>query len=372
MSKEEKLFRCIGNIEDTFINEAEDALPSSLQLKQENTRKYTWRRYGLVAASLLLLVVIGKGLAVLNTSDGKDASSGSASPSEIVGETSGDDMQREENYGFVADDKEEAPTTGNYGSANEEHSGGPEAVLSYESYAGPVLSLRLIGELDDVTASRNTVFDFSAIGESMDADYAVAITDCYTINNRNIKEQVYTVVYPFVYSPKGGADGIPELSADGIQMENTLSENRAAAQKEDEESEGFTSWYGYRNLLQSTALELGAADISTVREKKLLYQTAEITIPAGQSITVEASYLKAASYEYDEKNIGESSGGYAYDLVTCNESNLNITSQTADIRLPEAYEITSQNFGFNLELNIRNVELDVSKEHYYLAIEKRD
>ena len=57
-----------------------------------------------------------------------------------------------------------------------------------------------------------------------------------------------------------------------------------------------------------------------------------------------------------------------YDFVTRLGSTLDFTSQTASLTNADSIEVTSQNFGFDLENDVTEVTLDLAQEHYYLEI----
>ena len=104
--------------------------------------------------------------------------------------------------------------------------------------------------------------------------------------------------------------------------------------------------------------------------KRVYYLTAQITIPAGGSVTVEARFLKEASFDFactstQDKDV------YGYDMVTKLGTNLNFTAQAAVLEDYEQIEIVRQNFGFDLENGVSKVTLDPDQEHYYLEVKGR-
>ena len=100
---------------------------------------------------------------------------------------------------------------------------------------------------------------------------------------------------------------------------------------------------------------------------RVCWLAAEITVPAGGSVTLTASMTKAGSYDFYCIDRGNR-GLYGYDLVTALGSCLTCTEQRATLEDRGFIEIVRQNFGFNLEAGIRTVLLDMSGPHYYLEV----
>ncbi len=100
--------------------------------------------------------------------------------------------------------------------------------------------------------------------------------------------------------------------------------------------------------------------------ERVLYVSFDVTIPANSSVTVEASMLKDASFDY----VGHGTDRNGYDLVTRLGSSLEFSNQTASISNTEEIEIVYQNFGFDLTNGITKVTLDVNEPHYYMEIRK--
>lgn len=102
------------------------------------------------------------------------------------------------------------------------------------------------------------------------------------------------------------------------------------------------------------------------RMTRVMYLSFDVTIPANSSITVEASMVKDASIDY----IGKNKGRNGYDMVTTLASPFTFTKQTASLTNSEFIEIIDQNFGFDLEHGITEVELDLQEEHYWMDVRK--
>ena len=99
---------------------------------------------------------------------------------------------------------------------------------------------------------------------------------------------------------------------------------------------------------------------------RIIYLPFDVTIPAGESVAVEATMVKDASIDY----IGEDKGKDGYDMATTLGSNLTFTQQTASISRYDQIEIVAQNFGFDLANGITEVTLDLTQPHYWMEIRK--
>ncbi|MGM9619367.1 MAG: hypothetical protein ACI3W8_06005 [Oscillospiraceae bacterium] len=103
-------------------------------------------------------------------------------------------------------------------------------------------------------------------------------------------------------------------------------------------------------------------------EKRVLYLTFPVTVPAGSSVTVTAELIKDASTDYT----GGGAAREGYDLVTRLGSDLTFASQTARLAGAEYVEILRQNFGFDPERGVTEVTLDAAAEHYFIEVRKRE
>ncbi|MBR4290190.1 MAG: hypothetical protein IKT52_06090, partial [Oscillospiraceae bacterium] len=108
-------------------------------------------------------------------------------------------------------------------------------------------------------------------------------------------------------------------------------------------------------------------DLDVVGVDRVFWLETEITIPAGESVTVSAKFKKDPSFDYHCANT-ENKGISGYDMVTALGSNLIFTQQTACLEDRGQIEIVRQNFGFDLENGIKEVKLDLTVPHYYLEV----
>ena len=112
-------------------------------------------------------------------------------------------------------------------------------------------------------------------------------------------------------------------------------------------------------------------ETDTVWMDRVFYLEASVTIPAGESVEVEAAMGKGASFDH-YCGYTENQGIYGYDLVTRLGSSLSFTQQTARAVNAEGPEIVRQNYGFDWENGVDTVELDPAVEHYYLEIRRME
>lgn len=101
--------------------------------------------------------------------------------------------------------------------------------------------------------------------------------------------------------------------------------------------------------------------------ERVFYLEAAVTIPAGGSVTVEASFLKGPSMDFTCAHT-KNEGICGYDMVTKLGTNLDITEQTAAALNTQYAEIVRQNFGFDWKNGVNAVTLDPDTEHYYLEV----
>lgn len=102
---------------------------------------------------------------------------------------------------------------------------------------------------------------------------------------------------------------------------------------------------------------------------RVSWVSAQLTVPAGGSVTVEASFAKAGSFDYACANT-RNHGVYGYDLAPKLGSNLACTSQSATLEDRGLIKIVRQNFGFDLETGVNTVTLDPSEDRYYLEVRR--
>ena len=108
-------------------------------------------------------------------------------------------------------------------------------------------------------------------------------------------------------------------------------------------------------------------NMDVIGVSRVFYLEAEVTIPAGSYVVVEAVSEKEPSYDfYCSNSANRKIRGY--DMVTGLGSNLIFTEQTASLEDRGRIEIVRQNFGFDIENGVNEVELDIEEPHYYLEV----
>ena len=110
-------------------------------------------------------------------------------------------------------------------------------------------------------------------------------------------------------------------------------------------------------------------NLDVAHVSRVFWLEAEVTIPAGESVTLDTAFKKDPSYDYHCATTANK-GISGYDLVTALGSNLTMTQQTARLEDCGQIEIVRQNFGFNLANGINKVTLDLNEPHYYLEVRK--
>ncbi|MDE7261921.1 MAG: hypothetical protein K2N78_07700 [Oscillospiraceae bacterium] len=110
-------------------------------------------------------------------------------------------------------------------------------------------------------------------------------------------------------------------------------------------------------------------DLNFASVDRVFYLETEVTIPAGEIVTLTVEMTKDGSYDFYCAHT-ENRGIYGYDLVTKLGSDLTCTRQGAQLEDHGQIEIVRENFGFDLEKNIRTVELDLAEDHYYLEVRR--
>ena len=112
-------------------------------------------------------------------------------------------------------------------------------------------------------------------------------------------------------------------------------------------------------------------NMDVIGVSRVFWLEAEVTIPAGSYATVEAVSEKEPSYDfYCSNTVDRKINGY--DMVTRLGSNLIFTEQTASLEDRGRIEIVRQNFGFDIENGVNEVELDMEEPHYYLEVRAID
>lgn len=171
-----------------------------------------------------------------------------------------------------------------------------------------------------------------------------------------------------------------ETSLDAVLRE-ILPQHLDLREGEGYTSTGLTFEQVYRAFLEQL-LSYGALSDGTVERydtgwlenieeglDRVCWLEAQVTIPAGGSVTLTATMTKEGSFDYACAHTANR-GIYGYDLLTQLGSNLPCTQQTATLEDRGFIQIVRQNFGFDLEAGVNTVTLDPAEEHYYLEVKR--
>lgn len=99
---------------------------------------------------------------------------------------------------------------------------------------------------------------------------------------------------------------------------------------------------------------------------QLFWVETEVTIPAGGTVTLSFHMEKAGGcYTY---NGGRDSGSWTYELATLLGSDLRLTAQRVQLIQGDGVIIGAQNFGFDPDSGVTEVELDPAIDRYTLEM----
>lgn len=102
----------------------------------------------------------------------------------------------------------------------------------------------------------------------------------------------------------------------------------------------------------------------TITEPRMMYMVFPVTLEPGRSATVDASYIQEPSYDIN----GPKQYREGYELATKLGSDLHFTALGSSLSNTEAITLGKQNFGFDLDKGITEVNLDLNVERYYLEV----
>ncbi|MCD8367770.1 MAG: hypothetical protein LUC48_07065 [Clostridiales bacterium] len=97
---------------------------------------------------------------------------------------------------------------------------------------------------------------------------------------------------------------------------------------------------------------------------RVFWLEAEVTVPAGETVTLEAHLTQTASYNYADY----SDSLLGYDLLLGAGSNLTVTETTVTLDDTQDWDVYAQNYGFDLEGGVSTVTLEGEETHYYLEL----
>ncbi len=104
-----------------------------------------------------------------------------------------------------------------------------------------------------------------------------------------------------------------------------------------------------------------------ITEPRMMYLVFPVELEAGRSVTVEAAYIQAPSLDISgPKNYRE-----GYELATKLGSDLHFVELTSSLSNTARIELGKQNFGFDLNRGITEVDLDLQVDCYYLEVKPK-
>lgn len=248
----ERLLNALGKVDEELIIEA---APENAPKK---AKKYSWIKWGALAACACLVVGIGA-IAI-----------------------SGGDLT--------------APD----GGANA-GGGGEEPGTIFMSYTGPIFPLNAISDADGIVVERNIDFDFSPYetktqtheiyGEEKDYEYYSSqsiVTDDYILKNSTDGDIIISAVYPFVANFSSGYKYMPSIAANGNEIETQLYAGRFSGsfysasgfntEKTDRSNiASLDEWTDFQSLLENgDYLEDALADYPELNQKVIVYRLSNI------------------------------------------------------------------------------------------------
>jgi len=99
---------------------------------------------------------------------------------------------------------------------------------------------------------------------------------------------------------------------------------------------------------------------------RVFFLTAEITIPAGESVVISADMIKSASFDFAKGSGNVGLNGY--DLLTHDSSNLIFSDVSVEIVGTEYIQIVRHNFEFDSDGPVLSAYLDLDEPHYFIEV----
>ena len=101
-----------------------------------------------------------------------------------------------------------------------------------------------------------------------------------------------------------------------------------------------------------------------VTEPRMMYLVFPVVLESGQSVAVEATYIQEPSLDIS----GPKHYREGYELATKLGSDLHFANLSSSLSNTALIELGKQNFGFDLEKGITEVNLDLQVDRYYLEV----
>jgi hypothetical protein len=101
--------------------------------------------------------------------------------------------------------------------------------------------------------------------------------------------------------------------------------------------------------------------------RRVFYLTAEVSIPAEESVSLHVEMIKPGSFDFPPARRGNE-GLNGYDLLLTLGSSLTFDTVSAQITGSEYIEIVRDNLGFSKESQILGVNVDLGEPHFYIEV----
>lgn len=233
-------------------------------------------------------------------------------------------------------------------------------------YAGPVLPLTTLSDTTGIVVERNITLDFSPYREfNGKSDNSLWVKDKYVLYNETDEDVSLALIYGFIGSLSDDLEFVPDIYYEGEMLETDLLIGEVLQEYDD--------WQSYESLLSNNQYLEKALESSTIEQleekidrdnksefyssKRVMYHKANVFIPANSSITLNINSSKVGA---DGR----------FDIMTTLGSAFKFKKQTASIQNMEIVKIKEQDFDFQLDKNITEVELDGNKSCFSISVEK--
>jgi len=105
-------------------------------------------------------------------------------------------------------------------------------------------------------------------------------------------------------------------------------------------------------------------------ERVFFLSPAMINIPAGESVSIRAEFIKPGSFDFPSMSQGNE-GVNGYDILTRLDGSLQLTGLTAEILGSQYIEIVRQNFGVAPDSAVLSSALDFDEPHHFIEVRTR-
>lgn len=243
--RERKLFDAVTYVKEELIEETQDFLD-----KKEG-KKFKWRTWKLVAASLFLVLSLGSFAIWQN---------------------------------YLPFGGSRSPGSGSSGYDGD--------LLDFMSYAGPVLPLSLDKTSESIKAERSIIYDFPFEKEESIRVRGSQIKDQYTLTNTSKEDIEVNIIYPFVSNYNELHKDIPTLFIDDKKIEANIypgSYKGNFMEKNSKESDidlglaRVNNWKDFKKILEDgTYIDNAFSAYPDLNQKVIVYEFTDFIAPLDQ------------------------------------------------------------------------------------------